>query len=155
MALERQHTYSIDIVMPLIGKFHKVLIDGDYMLLNSPRLLVFKKHGIICRCCYTPAIFFAKERTGTGKWHFNLYGYNRQGEEIRFTQDHITPISKGGKSRFSNLQVMCKKCNTKKGNTLITPWALRRQLNIQKSAYFNSRFSRLRRDFVGTGTFGK
>lgn len=32
------------------------------------------------------------------------------------TRDHIYPISKGGKDRWSNVVTACKRCNTKKGN---------------------------------------
>ena len=32
--------------------------------------------------------------------------------------DHIIPISKGGKSTYSNLQTLCHKCNTEKGSKI-------------------------------------
>jgi DNA-directed RNA polymerase subunit RPC12/RpoP len=34
----------------------------------------------------------------------------------KLTIDHITPFSKGGKTEESNLQTLCKNCNSKKGN---------------------------------------
>ena len=34
--------------------------------------------------------------------------------------DHIIPISKGGKSVLSNLQVLCSKCNLQKGNKILS-----------------------------------
>ncbi len=32
--------------------------------------------------------------------------------------DHIIPIAKGGKSTYDNLQTLCHRCNTKKGDTI-------------------------------------
>lgn len=39
-------------------------------------------------------------------------------DEVGLHIDHIIPISKGGKSVPSNLQVLCSKCNGKKSNKL-------------------------------------
>jgi len=33
-----------------------------------------------------------------------------------FTLDHISPHSKGGRSRLENAALMCRKCNSAKGN---------------------------------------
>ena len=40
-------------------------------------------------------------------------------DEVGLQIDHIVPISKGGKSVFSNLQVLCSKCNGSKSNKVL------------------------------------
>lgn len=36
--------------------------------------------------------------------------------EMALTRDHIVPISKGGKDRWSNVVTACRHCNTRKGD---------------------------------------
>ena len=40
------------------------------------------------------------------------------GSETRLTIDHVTPLSKGGSNDYSNLQILCKKCNLSKGSDI-------------------------------------
>ena len=40
----------------------------------------------------------------------------RCGELLGLEIDHVTPLSKGGRNDIANLQVLCKSCNSGKGN---------------------------------------
>ncbi|MGD9157176.1 MAG: HNH endonuclease [Desulfobacteraceae bacterium] len=40
------------------------------------------------------------------------------GSGIDLQIDHIIPFSRGGLTEKSNLQTMCRKCNSKKGNRI-------------------------------------
>jgi 5-methylcytosine-specific restriction endonuclease McrA len=35
------------------------------------------------------------------------------------TVDHVVPKSKGGSDNFDNLQLLCRKCNNDKGDTIL------------------------------------
>jgi 5-methylcytosine-specific restriction endonuclease McrA len=43
---------------------------------------------------------------------------DRKPPEIKLHVDHIFPVSRGGTSRFPNLQLLCAECNLRKSNKL-------------------------------------
>ena len=47
--------------------------------------------------------------------HMCMYCGNEL-HESELTRDHVTPISRGGKDRWSNVVTACRNCNTRKGN---------------------------------------
>lgn len=47
--------------------------------------------------------------------HLCMYCGNKYRESL-LTRDHIIPISKGGKDRWSNVVTACRHCNTRKAN---------------------------------------
>lgn len=59
---------------------------------KSIRKKVFRKHGKTCLCC----------------------GANKD-----ISLDHIVPVNRGGKNEISNLQPLCRKCNSSKGTKII------------------------------------
>jgi hypothetical protein len=133
---QRKGIYSVDEVLCNIGN-RLADYDGDLMNMNSARYAVFSK-SLSCATCGIQGIYFAKERfillryrqptlgwePMHGKWHFNLYAVNEQGEEVLMTKDHIFPKSKGGRGGktaegyMSNYQTMCHPCNYAKGTSI-------------------------------------
>ncbi|MBD3197989.1 MAG: hypothetical protein GF317_23265 [Candidatus Lokiarchaeota archaeon] len=53
---------------------------------------VFKKYGEVCLCC---------------------------GSKTNISIDHVIPVHKGGENTISNLQPLCKSCNSAKGVKII------------------------------------
>jgi predicted restriction endonuclease len=49
------------------------------------------------------------------------------GSEENLTLDHITPRSKGGSDRVTNVLCACKECNISKGHQMWSDWYLNRE----------------------------
>lgn len=60
---------------------------------------------------------FLKSQNKDGEYVCAICGMKSR-KRIQFQVDHIIPMDKGGKSISSNLQVLCRRCNGKKGDSL-------------------------------------
>jgi 5-methylcytosine-specific restriction endonuclease McrA len=89
---------------------------GRSVLVNGRRysvgpLRTFAIHGCTCaRCGRKGDKIIAWEDKGGGN-HIDLFS-----GKVMMNRDHIIPKSKKGPNSNWNYQVMCVKCNTKKGN---------------------------------------
>ena len=72
-----------------------ISVNGVPIKLGSDRYKVFKFKGLKCSYCQTVASFMAietfKKKSEIFSYHINMYGYDKNGDEILFTKDHIFP----------------------------------------------------------------
>ena len=97
------HKYTPIVVLPLkdLEKFKK-----------HKRLKVFYNKGLQCVSCQTKGEYLIKTKDSVGNTHIDIYSKDFQ----LMTIDHIKPKSKGGTYHIDNLDPMCQKCNSEKGN---------------------------------------
>lgn len=84
------------------------------------RLKVFWNKGFSCVQCGLEGNKIIKSKDKCGNVHYDLYHWT-PGKRILMTVDHIIPKSLGGGNQLENLQPMCCKCNTAKGNKIYLP----------------------------------
>lgn len=78
-----------------------------------------KKQNYKCNYCSAIALeFIILYNEKSKKFEYYINSINSNGEESRMTLDHIIPKSRNGKLNSSNCQVLCLKCNQKKGNKI-------------------------------------
>lgn len=118
-------TVSIDDVLSFLpkdtgSKFQEYF--GFEVKMSSQRYALFASKGVTCACCGLKGTHFHLERNygDVKRYHFNLYGFDENGNEIMITKDHIVPRSKGGKDALDNYQPMCIICNSKKADKMET-----------------------------------
>lgn len=62
------------------------------------------------------------------KWKQSIKNYWGEcaycGSKHNLTLDHITPRSKGGRDRLTNVICACRECNTAKGHKMWSEWYL-------------------------------
>lgn len=125
----RAGTIELEVGLSHITQFqnkehrYKVNLNGYRVNVSSNRLKTFI-HSQSCPCCNTQASFFAIEKTyqkylanpsSQKGYHINLYGVNKNNEEVLFTHDHTLARALGGADELHNTVTMCSPCNAHKG----------------------------------------
>jgi 5-methylcytosine-specific restriction endonuclease McrA len=117
-------TYSYEEIKPILGHFHsskflKKKFGFKTQHLNNSKFKLLKKSNKCCYCGLTGETFQLEKNPKSNGYHIlNLYGYTVDKEKTMLTFDHIIPKSLGGTKDLNNGQVLCQKCNSKKGNKI-------------------------------------
>jgi hypothetical protein len=91
-------------------------LDGSIYDFSHIKYQLYLEKGTDCVSCGLKGQFFLRGFDTTNKsYTLSLFGVNDK-KLISITKDHIVPLSEGGFTKITNLQVMCEPCNNLKGN---------------------------------------
>lgn len=112
-------------IAPLLGQA-RIMVGGQEVKGNSLRLRTFITYGPTCYMCGITGTYFKLTlnqggNAGSRAYHINLYATDAAGVEVLMTQDHVIPLSQGGKDHISNTRTACYTCNFNKGTGAATP----------------------------------
>lgn len=99
---------------------------GVFVKMLSDRYTCFKVKGTKCDECGIEGQYFWLEKheyanADSGRYHFNLYAVDKDGNEVLMTKDHIIPKSWGGESSIRNYRTLCCQCNKEKDDKWVNP----------------------------------
>lgn len=107
--------------------------DGRY---SNPEYISWLKnrHGVIKKSAMGSHTF--DEWLGL-KNRFNLscLSCGKKEPEIKLTEDHVVPLSRGGEDSIDNIQPLCKTCNLKKFTKETDFRPLRREVNMTDKVF--------------------
>jgi hypothetical protein len=92
-----------------------LIVNGKILPLNKKRYIMYEKSDFRCGFCHKRASYFRLVEQNENVASLVLY-IVKNGKEVIFTKDHITPSSQGGDSSLRNLQAACEDCNNIAGD---------------------------------------
>lgn len=147
---KRLAIYRLNDIFPLIslnGSHTKkrskdyATFKGKQVWMARKRYKVFYENPKCPICDLDPAYFALEQHQKQSKyvkediWFFNMYGI-KDYSEVLFTVDHVIPKAKNGSDRLENLQTMCSRCNSLKGDNDPTEVEKEGQKKIIKDKQF-------------------
>jgi len=128
MIISEDKNYTPDEVLAIIGehaamtptvprgeKKLSVDVDGHPVYIHSMRYKVFFQKGFTCaKCGKVGTHFKLVGDDGSSRRHFELFA----DDGTALTKDHVIPVNRGGNSKIDNLQPMCQRCNSTKGDAV-------------------------------------
>ena len=137
------NTVSLQKAIKLMVKGKVTVIKYTEMVVNTAEKVIVKIPAVmklikIIRTIYRTKVPFSKKNVMIRDGFICQYC----GSSKELTIDHVTPVSRGGKSTFENCVTACKDCNNRKSDKL--PSELRMYLKKSPIAPTISEFTRIK-----------